>query len=89
MISNGKIIGVILGMIYGVVVYNVRGQTDDITYEWVVTKISRVQNINMVNLIIFPLMISCKHLKLIPASTSQCLHFKDHYKSTTLMDLNT
>lgn len=33
MISNGKIIGVILGMIYGVVVYNVRGQTDDITYE--------------------------------------------------------
>lgn len=33
MISNGKINGVILGMIYAVVVYNVGGRADDITYE--------------------------------------------------------
>lgn len=71
MISNGKIDGVILGKIYGVVVYNVGGRADDVTYEWVVTKISRVQDINMVNLIILSLMISCTYLKLIPASTSQ------------------
>jgi hypothetical protein len=52
-------------------VYNVGGRADDVTYEWVVTKISRVQDINMVNLIILSLMISCTYLKLIPASTSQ------------------
>jgi hypothetical protein len=33
MISNGKIDGVILGKIYGVVVYNVGGRADDVTYE--------------------------------------------------------
>lgn len=33
MICNGKISGVILGKIYGVVVYNVMGQADDVTYE--------------------------------------------------------
>lgn len=71
MISNSKIDGVILGKIYGVVVYNVRGRADDVTYKWVVIKISRVQDINMVNLIILSLMISCTYLKLIPASTGQ------------------